>query len=112
MLTSIFGSVNRTVIADGNHTFAIDDRDRIEIIEEHNSSIRRLQRRLEFAAPSRKPREEHHSNPQSKLAPIAHYTLRVRDPPDPKPENKARELAKSRFRGDEYPPRETSRNPR
>jgi hypothetical protein len=43
------------VIADGDHTLAIDDRNRIEIIEEHNSSIRRLHRRLELAAPSHKP---------------------------------------------------------
>jgi hypothetical protein len=95
MLTSIISSVDRTVIADGDHTLAIDDRNRIEIIEEHNFSIRRLQRRLELAAPSHKPREEHHSNPQSKLAPIAHYTLPVRDAPDPKPENPNGELSKS-----------------
>jgi hypothetical protein len=42
------------VIPNGNYALAIDDRNRIEIIEEHNLSIRRLQRGLELAASSRK----------------------------------------------------------
>jgi hypothetical protein len=64
MLTSIFSSVDRTVIADGDHTLSIDDRNRIEIVEERNLDIRRSSIGIELSAPSRKPREEHHSNPQ------------------------------------------------